>query len=61
MMQWLGGQGQSRGFKIGSWAVAGGLAFAWYKYDQYKEAQFSVDDANEWNKLVLAKQNKKEK
>ncbi|KDO28512.1 hypothetical protein SPRG_06751 [Saprolegnia parasitica CBS 223.65] len=60
LLKTIWGSGQSRAFKVGSWAAAAGLAVGWYLYDKNKEASFSTTDADAWNKEILAKKQAKD-
>ncbi|EGZ10732.1 hypothetical protein PHYSODRAFT_519494 [Phytophthora sojae] len=42
-----------RNVRIASWVMAAGLFAAWYKYDQWKDRQFSQQDASQWNEAIL--------
>uniref|UniRef100_A0AAV1UNP2 Uncharacterized protein n=1 Tax=Peronospora matthiolae TaxID=2874970 RepID=A0AAV1UNP2_9STRA len=42
-----------RNIRIASWMMALGLCFAWYKYDERKELQFTDKDAAQWNEAIL--------
>ena len=39
--------------RIASWAMALSLCAAWYKYDEWKERQFTDKDATQWNAAIL--------
>ncbi|KAG6611915.1 uncharacterized protein IUM83_14187 [Phytophthora cinnamomi] len=42
-----------RNVRIASWVAAFGLFAAWYQYDQWKDRQFSQQDASQWNEAIL--------
>ncbi|KAF0700848.1 Aste57867_8647 [Aphanomyces stellatus] len=53
-VKYVWGANQSLGFRVGSWALAGGLAVSAYVLTRPpSNAEFT--DADSWNKQVLAK------
>ncbi|CAK4648784.1 hypothetical protein LEN26_019491 [Aphanomyces euteiches] len=53
------GANQSIGFKLGSWAVAAGIAYGAYVFTSESQPATEFTDAESWNKQVLAKKGKK--